>query len=912
VILHSVRIDGLGCFADAFTAGPFAPGVNLIHAPNGSGKSTLARAVSLVFAEPHRSKSAAVQALRPWGRSLAPEVEIEFEHEGRIYKARKRFLDAPCAAVERKDGDTWTAFAKGDDADDFLRGVLQAGDRPRANNLATMGVAGVLWTTQGDLVVPPLSANVIESIRGSLGAQLSAGGSAIESAVKTEYLKYYTPDRGALRSGRNGAPQLRMEAELEGVANDLRLAEETLGEFQAGSARIEVLSARSASLDARCAELGGRLEKVQALATAYTSLLTQKQVRSAERGSAQAKHKQIAERISTIRIVRERVAAAETELSTLGGRVPELESNREARRRSAAQADEMLAAAAARELRARGAVEIAQLAQEYSTAIAERTRLGQRLQDVAGVQQELRAAEIRKTEIHAPAEQQIKALRRQTERELDLLRRLELARITVSYTPDSPTEIEVLQGELPGIISAAPGVPVQLAGAPALSFRIAGVGRFDASGPVSEYESQRRELDSVRACLVTVKQQHGSADPDELEARRQRVVEAEAAIREANRALSALLAGDTEASLRETANRLAERIGTIEEQHPEWISSAPDAAALRAAADSESESAIKGREEAAVAARAAETLATAADAELERAAERSRTLRSGLEGDRNLLTGSLADGLNDEQRQARLDEAALSFDAARTALAAAEEELAGFSADPRDEAKALESQVESLKQEAGEAARELIVAETRLDGLVRNSPYTGYVELCEQASVLREQLDREQLRMKALSLLYRTLDSARSEAMSGFAVPVEATASRYLEHICGSPIAEIRLTPSLDAKSVIPAALAGRGDDPVSLDLLSGGEQEQVFLSTRLAIGAELARREHQMVVLDDTLICTDGERMERICELLERLSDRLQFLVLTCHPERFASLRGANHIHVARAAALYAGAVRG
>jgi len=158
-------------------------------------------------------------------------------------------------------------------------------------------------------------------------------------------------------------------------------------------------------------------------------------------------------------------------------------------------------------------------------------------------------------------------------------------------------------------------------------------------------------------------------------------------------------------------------------------------------------------------------------------------------------------------------------------------------------------------------------------------------------------------------LLHQTLESSRADALSALAEPVEATASHYLEKICGQPVAEIRLTPSLSAETVIPAALAGSGDDPVPLDQLSGGEQEQVFLCTRLALGAEIACRERQMVVLDDAIIYTDDERMQRICELLESLSGRLQFLVFTCHPERFASMRGANRIHLTRAAALYAGA---
>jgi DNA repair exonuclease SbcCD ATPase subunit len=133
--------------------------------------------------------------------------------------------------------------------------------------------------------------------------------------------------------------------------------------------------------------------------------------------------------------------------------------------------------------------------------------------------------------------------------------------------------------------------------------------------------------------------------------------------------------------------------------------------------------------------------------------------------------------------------------------------------------------------------------------------------------------------------------------MVAVAAPVERIATDYLEEICGKPIAEIRLTQALAAERVIPAALAEDADPAVDLDRLSGGEREQVFLCTRIALGSEVARRERQMVVLDDALTFTDEERMNRICRLLARVSDRLQLIILTCHPERFANLPGANRI---------------
>ena len=200
----------------------------------------------------------------------------------------------------------------------------------------------------------------------------------------------------------------------------------------------------------------------------------------------------------------------------------------------------------------------------------------------------------------------------------------------------------------------------------------------------------------------------------------------------------------------------------------------------------------------------------------------------------------------------------LEFDACRIALVGVETKLAQFAGDPHLEAEQLLADIARLEQDAAQSQEELVRAETRIQALVERRPYGAYAELSERLAALTEQLERERLRMNALALLRKTLENAKAEAMSMVASPIERIASDYLEQICGCPLADIRLTQELAAEEVIPAALSGDGGERVKLDRLSGGEREQIFFCTRLAIGSELAHRERQMVVLDDVLAFTD------------------------------------------------------
>jgi uncharacterized protein YhaN len=83
----------------------------------------------------------------------------------------------------------------------------------------------------------------------------------------------------------------------------------------------------------------------------------------------------------------------------------------------------------------------------------------------------------------------------------------------------------------------------------------------------------------------------------------------------------------------------------------------------------------------------------------------------------------------------------------------------------------------------------------------------------------------------------------------------------------------------------------------VSVETVSGGEREQIYLATRLALAELLARDERQMVLLDDVLTATDTGRLARVMGVLEEAAQRLQVLILTCHPERYRGLTGAHFV---------------
>ena len=70
-------------------------------------------------------------------------------------------------------------------------------------------------------------------------------------------------------------------------------------------------------------------------------------------------------------------------------------------------------------------------------------------------------------------------------------------------------------------------------------------------------------------------------------------------------------------------------------------------------------------------------------------------------------------------------------------------------------------------------------------------------------------------------------------------------------------------------------------------DLLSKGTQQQLYLSIRLALVAEFAKRTAPLpLIMDDCLVNFDPKRAAAVAGLLAERSADGQCLLFTCHPE--------------------------
>jgi uncharacterized protein YhaN len=212
-------------------------------------------------------------------------------------------------------------------------------------------------------------------------------------------------------------------------------------------------------------------------------------------------------------------------------------------------------------------------------------------------------------------------------------------------------------------------------------------------------------------------------------------------------------------------------------------------------------------------------------------------------------------------------------------LAIVEEDLVNFNEDEnRERVEALAAELEQIERDLHAAFEELGSVKQSLKALESSCEAS---RLRFEASQTCHELKRTAEEWLGLALARQALDRVRSKFERNCQPAVLASASRYLERLTRGRYRNI-WTPLGQRELRIDDE---RGQT-LTVDKLSGGTREQLFLAVRMAAVRQLAQQGIELpMVFDDVLVNFDQQRTEAAVEtLLEFSQQNQQVLFFTCH----------------------------
>ena len=890
MILHSLRVTHWRSLLNPVELGPFSERLNVIYAPNGTGKSSLFEAMRRALFDSHHVSGEEIEAVKPWGRSLAPQVNVEFTQSGVRYRIEKTFLDGASARLLRFENGSFQPLADSRNADTKLREIIAASDAPGRglSKPEHWGLAEVLWAPQGSLNLDSLSSSVTENLRAALGVQLSGeAGNRLEELLEERYQTYFTKG-GKPRIGKQAAPILALETEHENTVAERQQRLEHQQRFEETGRAVEDARQKRGQTRLEADALRETVAQTRQQAETYLRLqgeLTQK--RQTEQ-VAKERFETIGQSLELIGSAREEITRLQTETESgeplVTGLATELRQGTDAANDARRKRDETrrqrssLDEHTAEVEDARGYIEDSKSHQTLAARIDKLRRL----------EADLKVGKTKRAALVAPDDKTIRDVRKFVAAREKAQAALRASLIHLTVQPKKKTSIHRQSPDETKTVAA--GKEVTFSGSPEVRIEIEGFGIIQASGPEGDAEAHEEALQEAESKLTKLTQPYGTQDPDRLQLLREQADEIDRKTQQLEEQISELLDDDSNDELNQQLAELDARIQERLGRFPAWKKQSPTVSDLKSALDKQRKAVEAAIEIAEDAFDKAQSTAQALEKRHGEADAGLKHARLNFEAAQGRLKELTKDGQSDEARTQSRQESLMAWEAAKTKAKDCETKLNDIPGDPQKDLQKLERQLKALEEAEAKARDDENKAEGRLQTLATEGAYSKLVACEEKLADLNARIRRERLRMDATKLLYDTVASCKAAIVASVAAPVERTATHMLGRIAGPRLGTVQFTENFVPVGVRPEIVS----EPVDWTNLSGGEQEQLFLITRLALGQVLAKDERQLVVLDDVLNATDTGRLARVLTLLEESADHLQIIILTCHPERYRGMEKA------------------
>ncbi len=840
-----------------------ADGVNVLCAANEFGKSTSFEALHALFFQPHSSASGDVRTLRPYSGG-SPLVEADISTgEGR-FRITKQFFVGRSASVT--DLATGRLIAQADEAENFIAGLVKGG---------TAGPAGLLWVRQGVTGIERRSKSeedgerevrrtLLESVQGEVEA-VTGGRRMTEILSATrQALSELVTATGRPKAGGRYASAIEDRDRL--IGNEQKLAGEVTALREALDQRASA-TRRLAELD-RADDRQQRRKAVEAAQAAFDAAKSQSEkLKTAEAELKLARERRdVAERdllafraaMEKAKALRQKLLAAEErrrqavdKRRDVGEAIAKATADAEAAEFGEKEARDLLARLDAA-LRAREAFErLAQLKEQLASAEATRQAL------------EAGEAELSRLKLPASAIDELQALE------------VEIARLRAVEEAARPSVSVDYQASAPGLVTMdghplSDGQERTYDGQARLSVPGIGTIKLRSNRPSPSDESLEQAQAKRRTLL-------SSMGVDDLAAARKRQVQAQ----------------QMDAGLGELRGRLSQLApqGLPRLREDVAAQSAVDAEALELKADpAQVRAFLAEAEERLKAARLAQREIEPLRGRADDAFVAAETESASLNAERAQVDSIL--GL-EEKRAAREQELVTALHGRERSRADAEahtERLRATAID-LDSADAVLKRAVSVEKAAEKEMNLLRETVAGLNAAVRarsdEAVEEKWRETTDALSTAAARVAAFEKEVAILQRLASALETARSQARELYLKPVMTE----LTPLLGLLFDDVSIT--FDEKSLLPHAIRRNGQEE-DVDRLSGGMREQLSVLTRLAFARLLARDGRPApVILDDALVYSDDDRIEKMFDALHRQSKNQQIIVFSCRQRAFQKLGG-------------------
>ncbi len=863
--LQRIALQNIRMFRAAVVLDDLDPGLNVFAGPNGTGKSTLVDAIRAAFLE--RYKSGSVDHLRPRDAAgVAPTIQLDFTVADTPYRLEKSFLVTKrCSLSYARE------TLDGEDAENHLASLIGYSYAGRgASRSDNWGIPGLLWVQQGtgqDVhdQVGHADAHLQSALQALVGCVASTGGDAVIDKLNAQKDALVT---GARNDPRGPYATARQELaactdrlrDLDGRIDRYRGQVDELGRLQATISDLETHRPWE-RLEAHRAQAQSSLDEAERLRGSIDA-------QEKRRDDAGTRTTLFTNRLGELREPEALLATAKSRLDDASDALAQVQARSEQVHGRYAAAESAMESATLALQKAQDASTRADLTDqqrriEYQHA-ALITRHAQALE--AKAQVEVRQAEAAATRLDAA---DLEDIRERSADLRDAVVRLEVVGTRVGYAIDAGVQLRAGQVTLAGDGELLVTEPVEI--------ELPGLGRLEIRPGGEDLEALVSRRTRAEDAMATALTSAGVTSLQEAEAK-------------ADAYRAALHAADVaRGELRAVA---PEGIPALTVELDQIDTDRSAITARLAALPSPVEATLPLADAQAAHRHAQATVAQVRDDRTQHQQQlresefaRDRAATAVIDMQARVDSPSRQEEIRDVD--AKLLQAQAEARDATNQLRALEAQAAALDSDQ------LRLDVERLHASANAERRRFELARDRMTHLRVEIQHVGADGLEEQRDQLHVQqasltqrVDQYKRQVEVLTHLLDILERRRSAVQQRLLAPLQTRIDHYLRLLF--PDQQLVMGAGL-----LPGGLVTQdGRNAGDYGEQSFGTREQLGLVCRLAY-ADLLKESGAptLLVLDDALVHTDKDRLDRLKRVLYDASQRHQLIMMTCHPDRWRDL---------------------
>ena len=197
------------------------------------------------------------------------------------------------------------------------------------------------------------------------------------------------------------------------------------------------------------------------------------------------------------------------------------------------------------------------------------------------------------------------------------------------------------------------------------------------------------------------------------------------------------------------------------------------------------------------------------------------------------------------------------------------------------------SVAEAADKEAGSLREQIAGLNAEIRARSDDAVEETWRETVEALATAKSRVAAYEKEVAVLQKLRAALETARSRARDAYLKPVMTE----LRPLLGLLFDDVSIT--FDEKTLLPHKILRNGQEE-EVERLSGGMREQLSVLTRLAFARLLAKDGRPApVILDDALVYSDDDRIEKMFDALHRQARDQQIIVFSCRQRAFQKLGG-------------------